>query len=133
MPKLPNKDVRFIDKVFRMEGGYVLNFTDRTMAEFFDENLGVDIEDPRYSLKGTSKAKRLRSFIEIENGHTVATLLRHLWEYKLEALEDNTAFALVGIFREDKNPLDDQSKLFELIDRLQSTLNVAYLLPLTII
>ncbi len=55
-------DMPIIDRVFGMEGGFVLNFSDRTFAEFFHEELQVDIDDPRRAAQGKSKAKRLRSF-----------------------------------------------------------------------
>ena len=37
-----------LDKVFDMEGGYVLNFSNRTFANFFWEELHVNIDDPRW-------------------------------------------------------------------------------------
>jgi hypothetical protein len=32
-----------------MAGGYVLDFSDRTFAAFFIEELGINIDDSRYS------------------------------------------------------------------------------------
>ena len=55
-------DMPIIDRVFDMEGGFVLDFSDRTFAEFFHEELQVGIDDPRWAAQGKSKAKRLRSF-----------------------------------------------------------------------
>ena len=52
--------MKFLDEVFQMESGYVLDFSDRTMASFFSDELNVDIYDPKYAVNGTSKAKRLR-------------------------------------------------------------------------
>ena len=45
--KIRPVDMRIIDRVFGMEGGYVLDFSNRTFAEFFHEELGVDIYDDR--------------------------------------------------------------------------------------
>ena len=53
-------DMPTIDRVFGMEDGFVLNFSNRTFAEFFHEELGVDIYDSRWEAQGGSKAKRLR-------------------------------------------------------------------------
>ncbi len=53
----------FLDDVFEMGGGYVLNFSDRTFAQFFAEEINIDIDDRRYAQQGTSKAKRLRFFL----------------------------------------------------------------------
>ena len=41
--KLKSIDVRLLEDVFEMHGGYVLDFTNQTFAEFFGEELGVDI------------------------------------------------------------------------------------------
>ena len=42
--KLRTVDMRVLDKVFGMERGYVLDFSNRTFAEFFREELQVDID-----------------------------------------------------------------------------------------
>ena len=71
-----------IDRVFGMEGGYVLNFTNRTFADFFREELNVDIYDARWAVQGESKAKRLRSYLRQANGRTALATLNALWEYR---------------------------------------------------
>ncbi len=38
--------MRIIDRVFGMEGGHVLDFSNRTFAEFFLDELNVDIDIP---------------------------------------------------------------------------------------
>ena len=63
MAKLTPRDFRILDEVFEMEQGYVLNFSDRTMSQFFDYELSVDIDSEKYRRFGTSKAKRLRCFL----------------------------------------------------------------------
>lgn len=65
-----------------MGGGYVLNFSDRTFAEFFEDELSVNIDDPKYQRNGTSKAKRLRAYLEIESEAVVAKTLRALWVHR---------------------------------------------------
>ncbi len=67
-----------------MESGYVLDFSDRTFNEFFFETVGLDSEgNPHlFNGRGTSKAKRLRSFIERGKPSIVAKVLRELWEYR---------------------------------------------------
>ena len=49
--------MQIIDKILQMEGGYVLDFSDRTMTQFFAEELNIDIDHPRYRDDGTSKGK----------------------------------------------------------------------------
>lgn len=58
--------------------GYVLDFSDRTIAEFFEDEFGIDFDDQKYEANGTSKRHRLITFIEIEDTYTVARVLRAL-------------------------------------------------------
>lgn len=82
MTKLRLSDRRFLEEVLEMGGGYVLNFSDRTFAEFFEDELSVNIDDPKYQRNGTSKAKRLRAYLEIESEAVVAKTLRALWVHR---------------------------------------------------
>lgn len=41
-------DFILLDDIFEMASGYVLNFSDRTMSQFFAEELNIDIDDARY-------------------------------------------------------------------------------------
>ncbi len=50
--KIRAVDMRVLDKVFDMEGGHVLDFSLRTYAGFFCEELRVDIDDPRWAVEG---------------------------------------------------------------------------------
>ena len=75
-------DMELIDALFGMGAGYVLDFSDRTFAEFFTSELGLNIYDPRYSIEGTSKAKRLRYFLRTSEPHVVVQTLVALWEYR---------------------------------------------------
>ena len=75
-------DIPIIDKVFGMEGGYVLNFLNRTFAEFFHEELGVDIYDDRWAARGNSKANRLRCYLQRADRKTALRTLEVLWEYR---------------------------------------------------
>jgi hypothetical protein len=74
--------MRVLDDVFQMGSGYVLDFSDRTMAEFFEDELGIDIDHDRYRQDGNSKAKRLRSFLTMEDDATAARVMRALWDYR---------------------------------------------------
>ncbi len=73
------------EELLGMSDGYVLDFSNRTFAEFFRENVGVDIYSNRYAVNGDSKARRLRAFIELEAdslvGKVLLELLEH-WRYK---------------------------------------------------
>lgn len=82
MPKIKALDMKFLDEVFKMEGGYVLDFSDRTMASFFSDELNIDIYDVRYAVNGTSKAKRLRCFLQTVDAQTAVRVLDALWTYR---------------------------------------------------
>lgn len=85
-------EMRILDRVLAMEGGYVLDFSDRTFAEFFREH-GVAIDLPRYSTEGGSKAKRLRYFLRTARpplgGQVLAGLLAHRLASKAEIDPDD--------------------------------------------
>ncbi|WP_159013952.1 hypothetical protein [Acidisoma sp. S159] len=59
-----------------------MDFSDRTFADFFSEELRVDIDDPKYFQGGGSKGRRLRAFLQIEQEPLAARGLRKLWEYR---------------------------------------------------
>ncbi len=81
---IPRNERDNLESVLGMEQGYVLNFSDRTFNDFFYETIGVDPEEKSdlFSGRGTSKANRLRAFIERGSPSVVANLLREMWEYR---------------------------------------------------
>lgn len=81
-PNIRTFDMKLVDDLFEMNGGYVLNFSDRTMGIFFLEELNVDIDDPAYLDNGPSKAKRLRCFLNKVDLATAITTLKALWKYR---------------------------------------------------
>jgi len=109
--RIKTLDIPIIDKVFGMEGGWVLNFVNRSFSEFFHEELGVNIDDPRWSTttQGDSKAKRLRSFLRQSDQKTALATLTALWEYREAS----------GIIA-DYPDLDDKVRVafFKVIERL---------------
>jgi len=64
MANLKRSDISLIGNfVAWPEGfGYVLKFSNRTFAEFFEDEFRIDIEDDRYFDSGDSKRNRLISF-----------------------------------------------------------------------
>ena len=80
--RIRSMDMPILDKVFGMEGGVVLDFSNRTFAEFFQEELGVDIYDSRWEVEGGSKAKRLRYYLRRAGRQTALDTLNALWEYR---------------------------------------------------
>lgn len=82
MSALRHSDIRIIDEVLQSDPGYILNFSDRTFREFFEDELAVDIDDPKYRTGGTSKANRLRTYLKLEPPNRAARALRALWDYR---------------------------------------------------
>jgi len=78
MSDLKPKEKRAFERLFEMHTGYVSNFNDRTYADFFVDTIDLVIDQPKYLAGGTSKAKRLRTFWDVEPNHLVARLLRAL-------------------------------------------------------
>jgi hypothetical protein len=66
---------RTLENCFRMGGGYVLDFSDRTFAEFVVDSVGLDIYDDKYRYASGSKANRLRGFWKVEPNHVVGKLV----------------------------------------------------------
>lgn len=89
MGNIGSIDMMFLNDVFGMGGGYVLNFSDRTFSEFFRQKLQIDIDDPLYARNGGSKAKRLRCFLQTVDKPTVARALKALSAYR-EALQQRS-------------------------------------------
>jgi hypothetical protein len=50
-----------LEKLFQMGGGYVLDFSNRTLSEFVAESTGRDIYDAKYEYASGSKANRVRN------------------------------------------------------------------------
>ena len=80
--KIRPVDMRIINRVFGMEDGFVLDFSNRTFAEFFLDELNVDIYEARWAVQGGSKAKRLRYYLRQANRQTALDTLNALWEYR---------------------------------------------------
>jgi len=82
MAKIRPLDMRLLDDLFGIPSGYVLDFSNRTFAEFFKHEVGIDIYASKYAYGSGSKGKRLRSFLDVEPEALVARALRSLWEYR---------------------------------------------------
>ncbi len=70
-----------LETLFDMSGGYVLNFSDATFANFFAKHGNFDIHSKKYQAGGTSKAKKLREFWKQEPDHIVGEVLAALIEH----------------------------------------------------
>lgn len=87
-PTLRARDMMTVEDLF-IRDGYVLRFSqgqtafsDRTFAQFFREELNIDIDDPKWSQEGGSKGKRLRYFLRTVETSIVVRALKGLWEHR---------------------------------------------------
>ncbi len=80
MAHLKQSEKLILEKLFKMEGGYVLEFSNQKFQQFIFDNFKIDIYSDRYSIYGDSKANRLRAFWNLENNHVVGKLILELTE-----------------------------------------------------
>ncbi len=120
MSDLNRSERNKLEKLLGMASGYVLDFSDRTFGEFLDD-YRVEIDAQQYKVNGTSKAKRMRTFWDRDNNHTVGRVITGLIEHGCE----ESCFG-------DSNPIliDDCRKIAQ---RLLSDQPVAELDALTAI
>jgi len=81
MSQLSTVECRYLERLFEMSRGYVLDFVDRTFGEFVSGSVGIDIHDVKYTANGPSKANKLRTFWTVEPDFVVGRLLLALIEY----------------------------------------------------
>ena len=100
---------RKLVKLLGMGEGYVLNFSDRTYAEFFLD-FRVDIDSAQFRVGGDSKAKRMRTFWEIAPNHTVGKVLEGLIAYgvKIDRLGDSNPMLVEDCRKIAQRLLSDQ-------------------------
>lgn len=80
MAILANRDIRILEKFLQMSGGHLLDFSHRTLADFF-EDFGIDINEPQYQLGSGSKANRMRGFWQESSDFTLGLVLKSLIDY----------------------------------------------------
>jgi len=81
MSDLTSLEKRKLEQVLGMGSGWVLDFSDRTFAEFVLESTGRNIDEDKYHENGRSKAKRLRTFWQKEPNPVVGKLLGDMIDY----------------------------------------------------
>lgn len=69
------------EQLLGMKTGYVLDFTNRSFAEFVLDSTGRDIYDSRYDYGSGSKANRLRAFWQKEENAVVGKLMSDMLDY----------------------------------------------------
>ncbi len=80
MAKLKETEKLILEKLFDMQGGYVLEFSNSKFQQFIYNTFKINIYSSKYSVHGDSKAKRLRTFWDLENDNTIGRLINELIE-----------------------------------------------------
>lgn len=94
--------------------GYVLDFSDRTMEEFFDDEFGVEVYAKENKANGSSKRNCLITFLLRSDQNTALKVLRALWERRE---------GLLGTHPSSESTIDAQSKskpFQKVIEQLQN-------------
>ncbi len=68
-----------LEKALKMADGFVMNFTNRSFAEFILGSTELDIYNPKYDYASGSKANRLRAFWKLESNYAVGNLLEDIF------------------------------------------------------
>lgn len=98
MSTLNEVEKRYLERVLGMGSGYVLDYTDATFGEFF-KKCQIDIHGPKYRVYGTSKAKKMRAFWELEADKAVADVLGEMIDSYEAICIINKAEADAGVLR----------------------------------
>lgn len=107
-------DLRLVDELvdFVRGPGFVLDFSDTGFADFFLTEVKINIDEAKYAVRGSSKGKRLRYFLQNCDDATAIQTLSALWEYRTDYL------ARSG---EDDPVKNVEARYRSLLDRLSAT------------
>ncbi len=70
--------------------GYVLDFSDRTMEEYFSDEFSIEIYAEENQTNGSSKRNCLTTFLTLTDTYTALKVLRALWELREGLLAQST-------------------------------------------
>jgi len=82
----------FFEDIFGMKSGYVIDFSNSSFSIFFRTTLKINIDDQKYLINGTSKANRMRAFLELESDALVGKALKEIldiWKYQQKNTTEN--------------------------------------------
>jgi hypothetical protein len=80
MNSLTHIEKQKLERELRMDGGYVLDFSNRTFEQFFREVVGLPIYDARYTSGSGSKANRMRAFWQVATDDQLRALFQGIFE-----------------------------------------------------
>lgn len=78
MSTISSADKQYLNNTLRLQNnGWIIRFTEEDFIQLFKEH-GIDINNKKYVISGTSKQDRFDKFLEIEDNTTVAILILSL-------------------------------------------------------
>lgn len=80
MSDLTAKERRKLETYFEMSGGYLLDFSNNTLAQLVDESVGIELYSDKYEIGSGSKANRMRAIWDLEANQLVAKLISDIIE-----------------------------------------------------
>ena len=106
MAELKRSQIRAIEEAMAFPNGfgYVLDFSDRTMEEFFEDEFGVEIYVKENLVNGSSKRKCLTTFLKRTDLSMALQVLRALWERREGILDANSDSETVSEARKKSEP-----------------------------
>lgn len=81
MADLSRREKLKLEKFFEMEGGYVLDFSNRTLSNFIFETLNIELYSDNFAEFGESKANRIRAIWQKESNYKVGKLISEMLDY----------------------------------------------------
>lgn len=125
MAELTFIEESFLEDFLEMNGGYVLDFSNRSFKDFFASTLNINIEDAIYYEQGDSKAKRMRCFLKLATDNDVALVLESLRDYKIQQKSKIAAnfdpFLSVGLNQEEQLTQESLNTINNIITRLKDS------------
>jgi hypothetical protein len=90
MAEIKQSEKLMLEKLLGMSGGYVLNFSNDSFHQFILDTTKINIYQNKYAEKGSSKAKLLRAFWQLESDMIVGKVIKELIEcWKTEKVLNN--------------------------------------------
>jgi len=102
MVALKRSEIRAIEDAmaFPRGFGYVLDFSDRTMEEFFEDEFKIEIFSAENKANGNSKRSCLTTLLLNADSNTALRVLRSLWERREGLLESAQSSDLTNAAKE---------------------------------
>ncbi len=125
MSNLSPSEKRKFERLFNMDNGYVLSFTNGSFQNLVIDAVEIDIYDKKYGNGGGSKANRLRAFWREESNSLVSKLLEELLKFWRSERTDSLQEATL----DEKKLYEDCLKILERLKNEMLVENVDVLVP----